>query len=72
MRWLPMIKAVNFIFSQPAVFYRVILYFSRSHVSDHGNVGTQVGKMRNCRSQGHLGLALVGTKIKQKKKGQLE
>lgn len=33
----------------------------------HGNVGTQVAEMRNGRSQGHLGLAPIGTKIKWSK-----
>lgn len=56
---------VNLFLSQPAIFYWVMLYFSRCLVSDHGNVGTRVAAMRNYRSQGHLGLAPVGTTIKQ-------
>lgn len=64
---MPTIKAINFIFGQPAVFYWVMLYFSRSHVSDCGNVDTQLAALRNCRSQGHLGLAPVGIEIKQNK-----
>lgn len=44
-----------------------MLYFSRSNVSDCGKIGTQVAALRNCRSQGHLGLAPVGIEIKQNK-----
>jgi len=58
-----MIKIVNFIFNQHAIFYCVMLYFSRSHVSEQH--GTQVAAKRNCRSQCCIGLAPVGTKIEQ-------
>lgn len=60
-------KIVNFIIRQPSVFYCVVLYFSRSRISDHGPVGTQMAATRNRRSQGNLGLAPVGTKITQNK-----